>query len=177
MYALAVEVLPEPPGSGCIVSAGRGQAYGGTGTEHQDCSDRESWAAQCSAWLLLVAMRDRMSCDDIVIGTGRLLRFPEAGSGRARHLARHWWVVQLAAASDIVKVAVELSQLYYCYDNYPLRPLFTSCGHCIVRAGNAMMLGASVLEVQGEAQFSRVNYAIVDRGQGMKVSVNDKSAT
>jgi hypothetical protein len=48
LYALAVEVLPELPGSGCIASAGRGQAYGGTGTVRRDCSDRDSGTGHCS---------------------------------------------------------------------------------------------------------------------------------
>jgi hypothetical protein len=89
VYAFAVEVLPELPGLGWIVSAGRGRAYGGTGTVRRSCSDRDSEFGHCSTWLLLEVTRDRMSCGDIVIGTGRLLRFPETDSGQARHLASH----------------------------------------------------------------------------------------
>jgi hypothetical protein len=41
MCARAVKTLPEFPGSGCIVSADHGQAYGGTGMARRNHSARE----------------------------------------------------------------------------------------------------------------------------------------
>jgi hypothetical protein len=114
-------VVAGSPGLDRLASAGRGQAWGGTEMAGPDYAGRESRAGHCS--LLTAVTRDRMSCGDIVIGTGRFLRRPEAGSGPGRHWSRRQCDARHGAGSDIVKDVVELLQLSYDYCCLR-RPLF-----------------------------------------------------